>query len=381
MSEAPAGRPSARVRAGQSLRMAAAAGLLGLLQACASPAGPAAFTVGDAHYRRAHTADLPGWSRDPVHEVLPALERSCRRLATLPANTAFGPPEFGLTTGDWRSVCAESARLARTRAGQAEVRTFLENNFTVWQIASTDGPDGLFTGYYEAVLDVSETPAPGYTVPVLGLPAGWERTGTGRPRRAEIEDGALSGTAPVLLWARDPVELFFTQIQGSGIARLPNGQQVRIGYAGDNGHPFVGIGRIMNERGLGNGNSMPAIRAWLTAHPDQARELMRENPRYIFFRRVSGEGPVGAQGVPLEPLRSLAVDRRHVPLGSLMWIETRDGNGRSLQRLALAQDTGGAIKGPVRVDVFWGSGESALFHAGGMKSGGRAWLLLPAVRS
>lgn len=344
------------------------------------PSGGGSGT-GDVRFHPMSVASLPGWHEDSLHEALPALERSCGRLMTLPRTTPVGPKDLGGTVADWVPVCSEAGRLIRNRASAEETRRFITKNFKAWKIVPAGGPDGLFTGYYEAMLDASKTRSSLYATPVHGLPAGWDRTGTGRPDRKAIEAGALEGVAPVLLWARDPVDLFLLQIQGSGIVRLPDGSRVRIGYAGDNGKTFVGIGRLMKDRGYGDGASMPAIRAWLKANPDKAGDLMSENPRYIFFRLIEGDGPIGAQGVPLTAGRSLAVDRDVVPLGALMWISTKDSHGTPVRRLALAQDTGSAIKGPVRVDVFWGSGEEALYYAGGMKSQGQAWVLLPERKS
>jgi membrane-bound lytic murein transglycosylase A len=199
--------------------------------------------------------------------------------------------------------------------------------------------------------------------------------------RAAIESGALRGRGLEMLWVDDPVDAFFLQIQGSGRVMLEDGTSLRIGYAGQNGHPYVAIGRELIARGAltREAVSMPAIRDWLRANPQEADAVMNRNPSFVFFRELDGDGPVGAQGVALTPGRSLAVDRSFVPYGVPVWLDAEDpvdGEVR-VQRLLVAQDTGGAIRGPVRGDVFWGHGPEAEHRAGLMKSRGRYFLLLP----
>ncbi|MHA1569976.1 MAG: murein transglycosylase A, partial [Alphaproteobacteria bacterium] len=201
------------------------------------------------------------------------------------------------------------------------------------------------------------------------------------PARARIVSGALDGALPVLLWLDDPADAFVLHIQGSGRVRLAGGGTVRVGYDGNNGHPFVSIGRKMLDRGLiePEDASMQAIRRWLRANPAKARALLDEYPRYIFFREIEGEGPIGAQGVALTPGRSLAVDPQFVPLGAPLWLDTSQpgSSDQPLRRLVVAQDTGGAILGAVRGDLFWGTGEAALEEAGRMKQPGQYYQLLP----
>ena len=193
--------------------------------------------------------------------------------------------------------------------------------------------------------------------------------------RAEIERGALDRYHLAFLWVDDPVAAFFLQIQGSGRVRLPDGSIVRVGYDGQNGQPYVAIGKLLVERGVlaKEAVSMQAIRAWITAHPEAGKALMAENPSYVFFREVTGDGPIGSEGVVLTPGRSLAVDRSFVPLGVPVFLDA----GPGLQRLMVAQDTGGAIRGPVRGDVFWGAGAEAETRAGAMRARGVYYLLLP----
>ena len=198
--------------------------------------------------------------------------------------------------------------------------------------------------------------------------------------RAQIAEGALAERDLELIWSDDPVDVFFLHVQGSGVVELPDGGTQRVGYAANNGHDFTAIGRELIRSGAldGQSMSMQAIRDWLRAHPERADDLMRRNARYIFFREIHGPGPIGAQGVALTAGRSLAVDPSFLPLGAPLYLSTTyPATDEPLNRLMVAQDTGGAIKGPVRGDFFWGSGESALAQAGRMKQEGRYWLLLP----
>ena len=206
------------------------------------------------------------------------------------------------------------------------------------------------------------------------------------PSRAEIAAGALAGRGLEMVWVDDPIDAFFLHVQGSGQIVLEDGEIARVGYAAQNGHPYFAIGRELIARGALTRErvSLQSIRAWLEAHPDAAAEVMNRNPSYVFFRRIAGDGPRGAFQVPLTARASLAVDRRHIPLGVPVWLETAlpradgvAGEAMSWRRLLVAQDTGGAIRGIVRGDVFFGAGARAAALAGRMKSSGRYYILLP----
>ncbi|MFN3864593.1 MAG: murein transglycosylase A [Erythrobacter sp.] len=303
----------------------------------------------------------------------------------------------GLTRADdWRSACIAAQSWPRARA-----RRFFAEHFAAVQVG--DGK-AFVTGYFEPEIAGSRTRRPGFAVPVYAMPPdlvrGWpddvpqaQRTGraplgrydeAGRfvpyHDRAAIEDGALDGKAPVIAWAADPVEFFFLQIQGSGRLRTPEGEVIRIGYAGQNGREYTGIGAVMRERGLiGSGpgqypGSMQGIMAYIRDHPPEGRDLMRLNKSWVFFQELTGDGPLGALGVPVRRESSVAVDPAFVPLGAPVWLELdrREANG-----LWIAQDTGGAIKGANRFDTFWGAGEDAQTIAGSMSGRGRALVLLP----
>jgi membrane-bound lytic murein transglycosylase A len=343
-------------------------------------------------------SDLPGWTTDTHADALTALERSCGRLQTMPENRTLGAGERTGTVAEWRALCAAAAS-----AEQDAARHFFETWFKPYLATDNGNSEGLFTGYYEAELRGAWTRKGRYRVPIYRPPDDlitvdlglfrreWKgQRLTGRqvdghlvpyPTRAEIDAGALAGKGLELLWVDDAVDAFFLHVQGSGRVVMENGDVVRLGFAGRNGHSYVAIGRELTRRGAipRERMSMQAIRAWLKANPGQAAEVMALNPSFIFFRVIDGEGPIGAEGVPLTPGRSLAVDTTFVPLGLPIWLDTTDplNPDKPLQRLVVAQDTGAAIKGPVRGDLFWGFGDTAAARAGAMKQHGRYFLLLP----
>ncbi len=344
------------------LRAAAACLLsaLSLLAACA-PRGPDRLTLAPARF-----ADLPGWDQDDLAGALAAFNRSCALVLSpnQPPETPLGPNGVAGTVADWQGPCAAAAPLGDADA--AAQRQFFETWFTPYKAGNNGRTDGLFTGYYEPELRGARQPGGTYTTPLLRRPpdlvmvdlglfrpawrgeriAGRVIDGRLKPieSRSAIEHGALDGQHLAFLWVQDPVDAFFLQIQGSGRIRLPDDSLVQIGYDGQNGQPYVSIGRLLVERGVldRDGVSMQAIRAWIEANPAAGAALMAENPSYVFFREIQGEGPVGTQGVVLTAGRSLAVDRDFVPLGVPVWLDAEDDTGR-VQRLMVAQDTGGAI--------------------------------------
>lgn len=306
---------------------------------------------------------------------------------------------------DWRAPCRAAARV-RTGDDTA-ARLFFETWFTPHRMTVAGEANGLFTGYYEAELKGSWKKTKRFHVPIYARPqdlvsvdlgqftpqwkgksiAGRVHRGRLVPyyNRGAIDRGALRGKGLEIMWVDDPVDVFFLHVQGSGRVVMTDGRIIRLGFAARNGQPYVAIGRVLIKRGAiaKNQVSMQSIRTWLAKHPREAAEIMAQNPSFIFFRRQQGENPIGAQGVPLTPGRSLAVDRRFVPLGIPLWLVTRDPvpPHRPLRRLMVAQDTGSAIKGAVRGDVFWGSGQEAARRAGRMREQGRYYLLLPKRRS
>ncbi|MFL6755036.1 MAG: murein transglycosylase A [Sphingomicrobium sp.] len=292
----------------------------------------------------------------------------------------------GLTqAADWQPLCSQAASLDPGFAPG-----FFYYGFDWVKVG--DGR-AFATGYYEPEIEGSRTPLPGYT-PIYRLPADLVRctkpdgtTGRGRIdeagtcvlyfTRAEIEDGALAGKGLELAWAKDPVELFFLEIQGSGRIRFDDGSVMRVGYAGQNGRDYVAIGRLLRDRGIlpPGGANMQSIKDWIRANPDQGRALMRENLSYVFFKELTGPGPLGALNVPVTPRTTVAADPNYVPLGAPIYVSRADRP--EIVGLWVAQDTGGAIKGPNRFDTFWGAGADAVATAGGMSATGEALILVP----
>ena len=333
-------------------------------------------------------ADLPGWGQDDLASGWPAFRASCRALR-------FREP--------WREACVRAEALGDPDS--AAIRTYFETNFVPYRVANGDGAtQGLVTGYYEPVLRGSRERQPAFMHPLYAAPddlliidlasvAPDTRNMRLRGRlegrrvvpywsRAEIEDGKAPVGGKELVYVDDAIEAFFLQIQGSGRVRLANGDELRIGYADQNGHPYQSIGRWLVDRGelpLGQA-SMQGIQAWARANPARVAELLNQNPSYVFFRELppSPGGPPGAQGVPLTAERSIAIDPRFIPLGAPVYLATtRPNSDMPLERLMVAQDTGGAIRGAVRADFFWGTGPDAGLLAGRMRQQGRMWALLP----
>ena len=311
----------------------------------------------------------------------------------------------------WQAVC--NAAATADVHDRASARAFFENQFSVWQVTDEAGNDtGLVTGYYEPLLKGSRTATPPYTQPLYAPPDDlltvdlaslYPELAGKRVRarvdgrkvvpywtRADIDAGRAPLAGKVLVYVDDPVDAFFLEIQGSGRVQLPDGTVMRVGYADQNGQPFRSIARVLIDRGemTADHASMQAIREWGREHPDQLPALLEENPSYVFFREVPPpapgsleakiDGPIGTLGVPLLRERTIAIDARLLPLGAPVFLDTtRPLSTAPLQRLVLAQDTGGAIRGAVRADFFWGFGAAAARDAGRMKQEGRMWVLWP----
>ena len=349
-------------------------------------------------WQRATWAQLPGWSSDTHDEAWSAFLRSCGALKRQAL---------------WQAVCAAAERQAPEGA-----RGFFETRFVPWRRVdgaggANPGPvAGLITGYYEPLLTGSRTRRAPFNYPVYGVPDDLLTIDLGELRpdlkgqrlrgrvdnrrvlpyysRAEIEAGRAQTGGRELLYVDDAIDLFFLMVQGSGRVRLDDGQTVRLNYADQNGHPYRSIGRLLVDRGdlRLDQASMQGIKAWARANPAKLADLLNANPSYVFFRETGvygaggaePPGPVGALGVPLTSARSLAVDPAFVPLGAPVWLATTWPNStRALERLMLAQDTGGAIRGANRGDFFWGFGDEAAREAGRMRQSGEIWLLWPAT--
>jgi membrane-bound lytic murein transglycosylase A len=344
-----------------------------------------------APWRAARWSDLPGWLQDDPQQALPALLSSCRAM------------RVAETVKAWSSTC-EALRKLGSKPSREQLRQLLQTRLTPWQLINADGSEqGMITGYYEPLLRASRTRSAQFNVPVLGVPDDLitvelgelypELKGSrvrgrldGRKllpywNRTQIDAQLDSLPARTLVYTEDPIELFFLQVQGSGQAQLPDGSRVRLAYADQNGHPYKSIGRWLIDQGelKLEQASMQGIQAWARAHPARLAELLGANPSYVFFREEAstGEGPKGSLGVPLTAMRSIAVDPRSIPLGAPVFLAAKMPDGQNLQQLMLAQDTGGAIRGRVRADLFTGFGAEAGAQAGRMRQQGRIWLLWP----
>lgn len=335
-----------------------------------------------ATYTPVSFSELDGWSDDSFQKALEGFRLSCARTKSKP---------------EWRDVCASAQK---DFEGNDAIRAFFEEEFTPYAITS-DGKDaGLFTGYYVPEVKGSLKRQGKFQTPLYARPKDLVSVDLGNFRkslkgqkivgkvrnnalvpydtRANIAKGALRSRAKPLVWLEDPVDAFFLEIQGSGRVKLTKNRTLSIGYDSANGRDYTSIGRVLADRGdLARPVTMPILREHLALLPLSAQQIMNLNESYVFFRWLPTQGVLGAQGVELTPERSLAIDPRFLPLGAPVWLDTVDGKGHAFKRLMIAQDTGGAIKGPVRGDVFWGEGKDAETQAGLMQSRGRVFVLLP----
>jgi membrane-bound lytic murein transglycosylase A len=338
------------------------------------PAPPPPPTARDAGVTIASPATL---NPTEASRALAAFRLSCPALVRRQDASGLTMPS------DWQALCSEASAVSDAAA-------FFRDRFEWVRVGNGEA---FATGYYEPEIRGSRTKQPGYEVPIYTKPQDLTRCtradgGSGRGRidetnscvlyftRPEIEDGALVDRNLEIGWAADPIELFFLQIQGSGRLLLPDGQVMRIGYLDQNGREYVAIGRLLRDRGIlpPGGANMEAIVAWMRSQPDGGKSLMRENLSYIFFKELTGPGPLGALALPVTGRASVAADPKFVPLGApvFLTLDRPEASG-----LWVAQDTGGAIKGANRFDTFWGAGEAAEQTAGGMSAKGQALILLP----
>ncbi len=335
--------------------------LLAYLAGCAANVPSEKLTLTQAEF-----SDLNNWEQDDHEAARKAFRNSCSK----PSNNNA---EIEISRDTWRKIC-------HTSEENIPAKEFFEQNFTPYSISNGTKTDGLFTGYYIPILQGSEHRTKRFTYPVYAQP----RTST-FPSREQIDTGALNGKNLELVWVDDKIMLFFMHIQGSGFVQLQNGETIRLSFAGKNNFPYVPIGKILVKNGeLAKENvSLTTIRNWLREHPAQADELMWQNPSYVFFKhdRVKTH-VVGAQGVPLTAKRSLAVDAKYLPYGLPVFLETSLPAGDScceteFNHLMIAQDTGGAIRGVIRGDIFFGTGEAAEKLAGNMQGRGKFFALVP----
>lgn len=367
-----------------------------------APATPIPETPKNGESKPAETTKIPDYSllkpsrweaidglqEDNLTAAWNAWQHSCSGLKSKP---------------QWQAACAAAGNLSNP--SQAQILAYLTEQFDVYQANNADSTDtGLITGYYAPMLKASRSRTGPYQQPLYRQPDDliavdlseiYPELKYKRLRgklqgnklipyltRAEIESAQTPLGGKELAWVSDPVDAFFLQIQGSGLLQLDNGEQIHVGYADQNGHTYNSIGRVLIERGelTADKASMQGIKQWAVNNPGKLRELLNNNPSYVFFRELPSDlpGPLGALGVPVSAERSVAIDPKFIPLGAPVFLSTTQPNtDKPLKRLMMAQDTGGAIKGGIRADFFWGTGEKAGQLAGAMKQKGKIWVLLP----
>ncbi len=348
---------------------------------------------------------MESWSGSDKTGSLKAFRRSCGRMKQ--DDRAFSKkPAFGGRFKDWQAVCAISEKLGQKPTAD-EINSFFENHFTPIIVNDPVLEQGLFTGYFEPVVEGSLSPTDYYNIPVFKRPDDlvtftqdqekqtglrYGRLVNGKPApyytRQEIEQGHLNGKGLELVWLKNRADAFFMQVQGSGRVNLPNGDVMRLAYAGKTGLPYTAIGGVLIADGELEKStlSMQTIRQWMDENPQKSQSLMWKNKSFVFFRQLPeidpGLGPVGAQHVNLTPHVSLAIDRRYWAFGTPIWLDTKiemsqSESPKQWRSLLVAQDTGSAIRGYARGDVFWGSGDQAALIAGQMKAAGKMTVLLP----
>lgn len=369
---------------------------------------PAASTAADdISLAEVSWADLPGWEDDALGEAIPSFRRSCAKLAKLDDGARVGVAPYGGKAKHWRKACAAAAKVSAT--DHAKARAFFEREFKPYAASSAkSGMVGKLTGYYVESLRGSKTRHGEFQVPIHGRPKDlvsidltsfvedargrrlWgkldPKTGAVVPyaTRAEIRKGALDAERLEILWVDDKVDALFAEIQGSARVTLEDGSEVWLEFAGKNGRPYKGVGKLLREMGelqAGEG-TMQGIRAWFEAHPERVDEIIDQNASKVFFKLTTRPGATGSQGVVLTPRRSMAIDRAYIAHSTPVWVETdapvagKPGT-RPWRRLLIAQDTGGGILGPLRGDIFWGDDADAADVAGRTGGPGKFWLLLP----
>lgn len=355
-----------------------------LISACSTPptrgtvyrspssAAPANYSSPIASFNAVSWQALPGWQEDDLSQAWPAWLKSCEALRK--RNSEI----------NWRSVCSQASSVS-PRDSQA-IRRYFEGNFQAYEIRNSAGSEtGLITGYYEPLMNGSQTRTNVFNVPLYAYPNAWRQTRPNPgPTRAELmSSGILKGSE--IAWVQDPVAAASMQIQGSGKIRLQDGRILRLGYAGTNEQPFKSSAQWLLDRKeiTRSEATMQGISQWAKRNPERVNDMLNANPRFVFFKELPGNvsadvGPIGALNVPLTTERSIAIDLQAMPLGAPVFLATtRPLSDQVLQKLVMAQDTGKAIVGGVRADYYWGSGDSAGELAGRMKQNGKMWVLLP----
>lgn len=325
-------------------------------------------------------SQLPGWAGSGVQKSLMTFKRSCLIFLKQKPSKRVGSQYFDLKAKDWQPACR--AALTIEANTEKNARTFFEKWFYPVEFLKQKSLSGLFTGYYMPQLEGSYRRTNKFNTPIYGLPrkVSWGRDYT----RAQIDRGVLNKKAPVLAWVNSPVDRLFLEIEGAGVIKMPNGKNLYLGYAGENGAPYTSISKVLIQKGVmtRDNASQKAIKRYLKRHPGKINSILHRNKSFVFFEDLKEITALGVQDIPLTPGYSLAIDKKWIPIGTPLWLTTETPENyteRTTQfnRLMIAQDTGGAIRGMIRGDIYWGSGKKAAFLGKHMKNEGLYWLLLP----
>lgn len=356
-------------------------------------------------FREVAFEQLPGWESGEFKKSLMTFQTSCRAFVKQDPERVVGTEAIDLQAKDWQPAC--HAALLINPITEQSAKTFFQEWFAPVEFNDKKPVRGLFTGYYLPLLKGSYTQSDEFNVPLYEMPSNLLTVDLGlfKPElkntkligrmegnkllpyftRAQINKGAIKDTAKVLLWVNSPIDRLFLEIQGSGIIELEDGKRIYVGYDGQNGAPYTAIAGVLIKKGVmtRENASMQAIKTYLQKHPKEMNSVINQNKSFIFFRKLTLDAALGSQGVALTPGYSLAIDKQWIPMGAPLWLNTTRPDSsnpdahKPMQRLMIAQDTGGAIRGKVRGDVFWGGGDKATSIAGHMKNEGHYWLLLP----
>ena len=356
-------------------------------------------------FRQVSFNQLPGWDTAEFKKSLLAFQTSCRAFIKQDPDRVVGTDKIDLQVKDWQPACR--AALNINPITEKSAKLFFQKWFSPVEFYDGKPVKGLFTGYYMPLLKGSYTKTTKFNIPIYEVPTNLvtidlgsfyadlkNRKIVGRMdgnsivpfyNREQINKGAIKDTARVLLWINSPVDRLFLEIQGTGIVEFEDGKRIYIGYDAQNGAPYTPIAGVLIKKGImtRHNASMQAIKRYLEAHPEEMDKVINQNQSFVFFRKLNLDAALGSQGVALTPGYSLAIDREWIPMGAPLWLSTtrpdskNPDKNKTMQRLMIAQDTGGAIRGKVRGDVFWGGGDNATLIAGHMKNEGHYWLLLP----
>ncbi|RUR07719.1 murein transglycosylase A [Legionella sp. km772] len=362
------------------------------------------FNAPKPMFRVVSFKELPGWDKADLKKSLDTFKASCRAFVKQEPEQIVGTDHIELQAKDWHPSCQAALQI---KHDDQDLKIFFQKWFAPVEFYADKPANGLFTGYYMPSIKGSYTRSPEYNVPIYEVPKDLvtldlglfiphlkNRKIVGRLEgnkvvpyytREQINKGAVKGKARVLLWIHSPIDRLFLEIQGSGVIELDDGSRLFIGYDGQNGAPYTAIAGVLIKKGImtKDNASMQAIKRYLEANPEQIDPIINQNKSFVFFRKLKLDGALGSQGVALTPGYSLAIDRQWIPMGAPLWLSTTRPDSKNpelnkpMQRLMIAQDTGGAIKGKVRGDVFWGGGKQATLIAGHMKNPGHYWMLLP----